>query len=100
MPYAIDIVDVARDELQAVRVFDRRRISQAIDAQLVHEPTKETKNRKPLGGVEPNFAHEPPVWELRVGEYRVYYDVRDESKRVFIRAVRRKPPHQTTEQII
>jgi mRNA-degrading endonuclease RelE of RelBE toxin-antitoxin system len=100
MPDTIEIADVAYDELQSIKVFYRRQIFHAIDEQLAHEPTMETKNRKILTGVQPNFEHELPVWELRVGEYRVYYDVNEELKTVSIRAVRQKLPHKTTEQTI
>lgn len=100
MPYLIDIRDVAFDELQAIKPFHRTRIIKAIDKQLTHEPAVMTKNRKSLPTLQPEFEHEPPVWELRVGEYRVYYDVNEKAKSVVIRGVRRKPPHTTTEQIV
>jgi mRNA-degrading endonuclease RelE of RelBE toxin-antitoxin system len=48
----------------------------------------------------PPWTAEPPIWELRVGEYRVFYDVSPEAKVVYVRAVRRKPPHRTTEEIL
>ena len=40
-----------------------------VEAQLVHEPLVETRNRKPL---RPN-----PIapWEFRIGDIRVFYDV-------------------------
>jgi len=41
-----------------------------------------------------------PIWELRVGEFRVFYDVDEEAQTVFVRAVRHKPPHKTTEEIL
>lgn len=41
-----------------------------------------------------------PVWELRVGEYRVFYDVDEATAIVYIRAIRHKPPHKTTEEIL
>src|SRR5258708_31828116 len=100
MAYAIDVRDVALNDLRAVRPFYRRRIIDAIDQQLRHEPTVETRNRKQLVAFESDFEHEVPVWELRVGEYRVYYDVDDEAPTVVVRAIRQKPPHKTTEQIV
>ena len=54
----------------------------AVDNQLTHQPTVETRNRKPM---RPN-----PVapWELRVGNLQVYYDVEEEPESlVYIRAV-------------
>jgi len=99
MPYAIDIRDAALDELRAIKPYHRTRIIDAIDQQLTYEPNVETRNRKQLAGLQPGFEHDPPVWELRVGLYRVYYDINEQSKTVVVRAVREKPPHTTTEQI-
>jgi mRNA-degrading endonuclease RelE of RelBE toxin-antitoxin system len=99
MPYTIDVRDVAYDELKAIKPFHRRRIIDAIDRQLADQPNVETKDRKMLTGLQPDFEHDPPVWELRVGQYRVYYDVSEELKAVVVRAVREKPPHTITEQI-
>ena len=47
-----------------------------VDTQLAHQPHVETRNRKPM---RPN-----PVapWELRIGEFRVYYQVRDNPERI------------------
>jgi len=53
-----------------------------VDRQLMHRPTIETRNRKPM---RPN-----PIapWELRIGILRVYYDVEEEPDSVVhIRAV-------------
>lgn len=72
MSYTIEITDAAFEELQAVKAYYRRQIVDAIDEQLVHQPTIETRNRKILVGIQLDFEHEPPVWELRVGRYRVY----------------------------
>ena len=51
-------------------------------------------------GLTPPWEHVEPVWELRVGEFRVFYDVSEEESRVIVRAIRRKPPHKTTEEIL
>jgi len=48
----------------------------------------------------PPFESVPPIWELRVGEYRVLYDVDEGERKVYVRAVRKKPPHKTSEEII
>ena len=47
-----------------------------MDRQLVNEPNVKTRNRKPM---RPN-----PVtpWELRIGDLRVYYWVRNELESV------------------
>jgi mRNA-degrading endonuclease RelE of RelBE toxin-antitoxin system len=38
-------------------------------------------------------------WQLRVGDFRVFYDVDVEQKAVIVRAVRRKGT-RTTEEIL
>jgi mRNA-degrading endonuclease RelE of RelBE toxin-antitoxin system len=48
----------------------------------------------------PPWEYVEPVWELRVGAYRVFYDVEEETDVVMIRAIRYKPPHKTTEEIL
>lgn len=98
MPFVVKIVASALKELESVRIFDRRRIVQAIEEQLPHEPTSPTRNRKILPDLQPSFPCEPPISELRVGNFRVFYDVDEDV--VFVRAIRIKNPHQTTEQTI
>jgi len=59
-----------------------------------------TRNRKPLANLIPPWTAELPIWELRVGAYRVFYDVSEEEKVVYVRAVRKKPAGTTTEEIL
>jgi mRNA-degrading endonuclease RelE of RelBE toxin-antitoxin system len=77
-----------------------RQIAQAIDERLAHQPLVSTKNCKILGQATASFEYEPPLWELRVGTFRVFYDVDEAGQRVFIRAVRDKPPHAETEEVL
>jgi hypothetical protein len=58
------------------------------------------RNRKLLPGLRPPWEQELPVWELRVGEWRVFYDVDVAQCIVTVRAIRHKPPHATTEEIL
>ena len=88
------------DDLADLRTFERKRILDEIDKQLTYQATRVSKHRKPLVGLIPPWEHVEPVWELRVGEYRVFYDVDEENSAVTIRAVRHKPPHKTTEEIL
>jgi hypothetical protein len=54
----------------------------AVDERLTHQPTTETRNRKPL---RPNPL---APWELRIGDLRVYDDVEDDPDPVVqVRAV-------------
>jgi mRNA-degrading endonuclease RelE of RelBE toxin-antitoxin system len=100
VPFSVRIVPSALDELKGIKAFIRRRIAQAIDEQLVHQPTIPTRNRKPLSVTEASFDFDPPLWELRVGDFRVFYDVDEEQQAVYIRAVREKPPHATCEEAL
>jgi hypothetical protein len=72
----------------------------AVQTQLTHEPTRPTRNRKLLVNLIPPWTAEPPIWELRVGDCRVFYDVSEEEAVVYVRAIQRKPPGKRTEEIL
>ncbi|MBI2190464.1 MAG: type II toxin-antitoxin system RelE/ParE family toxin [Planctomycetes bacterium] len=99
MPLSIQIVPSALEELKAVKVFCRWQVAAAIERELQYEPILESENRKQLLDPMPSFECEPPVWELRVGHYCVFYDVDEESRIVLVRAIRLKPPSRTTEEM-
>ena len=92
-------VGVARD-LSALRAAERKRILDGIRRRLGHEPTRTTRHVKQLRKLSPPFEHVPPIWQLRIGDHRIFYDVDEATAVVFVRAVRRKPPHTTTEEIL
>lgn len=48
----------------------------ALPRQLGFQPTVETRNRKHLA------ANPIAPWELRIGEHRVYFEVREDPERV------------------
>ena len=62
-------------------------------------PTMESRRRKTLLGVDPPWDQVGPVWQLRIGEFRVFYDVDDRLEQVVVRAVRRKA-RKTTGEIL
>lgn len=90
---------VAQD-LAGLRAFERTRILDQIEGQLTHQPTQETRNKKLLPGLKAPWGQELPVWELRVGDYRAFYDVDKTEHVVTVLAIRRKPPRATTEDIL
>ena len=59
-------------------------VLESIEKQLTNEPLTTTINRKPL---RPNNLAE---WELRIQEFRVFYDTDIEEESVKIKAVGRK----------
>ena len=79
--YDIDFTREALKDLMAFRKFEQQIILSGIDAQLVYEPTIETRNRFRM---RPNEAAE---WELRIDKYRVFYNVADDVQIVSIEVV-------------
>ena len=82
MAYRIEYSPETDDHLRVLSARHRSAVFDAVDDQLAHQPTIETRNRKPM---RPN-----PVapWELRVGELRVYYEVDEQPvRRVTVLAI-------------
>ncbi len=50
-----------------------------------------------LVGLIPPWEHVQPVWQLRVGDFRVFYDVDGLELVVNIRAIRRKERMRTED---
>jgi mRNA-degrading endonuclease RelE of RelBE toxin-antitoxin system len=85
VPYTVEFAQSVERHLRVLTARERNTVLDAIGRQLLHEPLKETRHRKPL---RPN-----PIapWELRVGHLRIFYDVTgSESGVVRILAVGRK----------
>ena len=98
--YEILFAEGVTDDLRSLVASQRTHVLDQIELQLRHEPTRATRNRQILRGLVPPWEHVVPVWELRVGEHRVFYDVDQEKATVIVRAIRHKPPHQVTEEIL
>jgi len=62
--YRIEYTGEALTDLAYFRTPEQKQILDAVDRQLIHQPTIETNNRKRL---RPNRVAE---WELRIGKYR------------------------------
>jgi hypothetical protein len=65
--------------------------SGAVDAQLTTMPLNPN--------LIPPWDSVHPVWQLRVGDFRVFYDVDEAQQTVIVRAIRRKGS-KTTEEIL
>ncbi len=79
--YQMEFSPEVREGLLPFRKFDQKRILEEIETQLSHQPDQETRNRKRL---RPNKLAE---WELRVGTFRVFYDLDRDNAMVKIRAI-------------
>ena len=98
--HRIEINEDAESELDELRAYDRIRVLDEIEEQLTHEPAKVSRRQKILEALEPPWDQLDPVWQLRVSEYRVFYDVFERDELVIVRAIRRKMPQRTTEEIL
>ena len=97
--FAIRVSDGVKDDMRRLRAYDRRMLLEAIET-LTHEPMIATKQRKLLRHLIPPFEAIPPIWQLRVGVFRIFYDVDEASRCVYVRAIRKKPAHLRTEEIL
>ena len=79
--FEIELTQEALGDLAALKKNEQIRVIDAIEAQLKYEPTSETRSRKRL---RPNEVAE---WELRVGKFRVFYNIGEAIKIVQIEAV-------------
>lgn len=69
MAFFIEFSSNAERQIAALRAYDRARLLDEIGSQLTHQPDQVTRQRKQL------TDHPLADWELRVGDWRVFYDV-------------------------
>ena len=74
MAYEINFTETAANHVRGYRKYDQQIILDGIDEQLRHEPLAESLNKKRLG------ANELSDWELRIQDFRVFYDVEAEAE--------------------
>ena len=98
--FTIVFAESVKEDLKGLRAYDRRLLLDIIEKQLTHAPNMATKQRKLLHALVPPFEAMLPIWQLRVGAFRVFYDVNEKECQVYIRAIRRKPNHLKTEEIL
>jgi mRNA-degrading endonuclease RelE of RelBE toxin-antitoxin system len=81
MTFMLTFTDSALADLDYFKKYEQGIIVDTIDQHLLHEPAVETRNRK---GPEPNPIAQ---WELRIGLYRVFYDLNLNEQMVTIKAI-------------
>lgn len=79
--FRIEFTPEALEDLRSLRRFDQEQIVGGIEGQLPHQATEPSRNRKRL---RPNQLAE---WELRIGDFRVFYDVDVEETLAKIEAI-------------
>ena len=96
--FSVRYHEPAIEDLRRIHVFAQRRILEEVDEQLSTEPTTANRRRKLLRPRGAGAGEGEPVWQLRVGAFRVFYDVDVERHEVLVVAIRRKG-RRTTEEI-
>lgn len=79
--FEIKFTEEAIDDLQWFKKAEQSHIVRELETIVSQEPTTETRNRKRL---RPNELAE---WEVRIGDFRVFYDVDQEKDLIKIEAV-------------
>ena len=86
--YEIEFTPEALQDLKAFRKFEQQKIISGIDTQLKYEPIVETRNRFQMR------QNDVAEWELRIGKYRVFYNVEDVIQIVSIEVIGLKVGNQ------
>lgn len=83
-PYNIDLTAGAQADLNTFTAYAQRIILDGIEVHLRYQPTLGNRRIVPM---RPN-----PVagWELRLGDYRILYDVDDTARAVTIQVIGEK----------
>ena len=79
--FKITFTPEAIEDLRWFKKAERKRILEELESQFSYEPAVETRNRKRL---RPNRLAE---WELRVGRFRVFFDIDPENRLIKVEAV-------------
>ncbi len=82
--YNIEVTEEARADLNYYTVAERKIVVSQIRVRLEDQPSPETRNRKQL--------RDNPIatWELRIGKFRIFYEVDDSTHLVTIVVVGHK----------
>ncbi len=92
-PFSVSYDQATKEQLRAIEAKYHSLIRMVIEEQLLFEPERETRNRKPLRQPAPFEA----TWELRFGpdnRFRVLYGVDQERREVQIQAIGEKKRNQ------
>jgi mRNA-degrading endonuclease RelE of RelBE toxin-antitoxin system len=74
MAFSVRLTRSADEDLLFYPVYDQRVIVDAVKLHLIHGADQETRRRKKL------TDHPLASWELRVGDFRVFYDIEADAE--------------------
>jgi mRNA-degrading endonuclease RelE of RelBE toxin-antitoxin system len=97
--FQIRYSEAAQEAIAAMTARERSIVLSGIREQLSHEPTRETRNRKPMRA-SPRVLAIGATWELRIaGVWRVFYSVDEAIVTVDVIDIARKG-RETTDQVL
>jgi mRNA-degrading endonuclease RelE of RelBE toxin-antitoxin system len=79
--YAIRFSNEASTHLSSLTARQRATLLDSTERQLSHQPTLETRRRKPMQPGKEGFV---APWELRVGDLRLYYETHETPQRLVV----------------
>ena len=79
--FQIAYTDSALDDISTFRKNEQMTIFDTVDEQLIYQPDVITRNRKRL---RPNDTAQ---WELRIDDFRVFYDIDFDEEKVEVKVV-------------
>jgi|SRR5437660_429530 len=82
--FRISYTDSALEDISTFRKSEQATIFDRVDEQLIYQPALITRNQKRM---RPNETAE---WELRIGDFRVLYDIDFDDEKVEIKVVGQK----------
>jgi mRNA-degrading endonuclease RelE of RelBE toxin-antitoxin system len=92
-PYEIHYADEAVNDIRELRAFDQRKIVEGIETHLTHQPKAVSRTRiKAM--VQPFWSQ----FRLRIEDFRVYYDVDEALRSVYVLRVLAKTTEATPEE--
>ncbi len=97
--YEIEITEEAESDLDVIRAFYREEILKGMEDHLRFEPTRKSRSR-----IKRLELLDSPAYRLRVGDYRVFYDVDEVTAEVTVLRVMSKEESlaylETLEQML
>jgi mRNA-degrading endonuclease RelE of RelBE toxin-antitoxin system len=83
-PFAILVTKAAEADLNSLTTYVRRLVLDGLEVHLSRQPILATRRVKPLR------TNSVAGWELRLGDYRILYDVDERERTVTVQVIGEK----------